>query len=144
MRIGILLALLVCYVSWARADSQPPPRDAFEQMKSYAGEWQAELPGYGRISNSIRLVSNGTAVEETIGTPTDNEVSLYTREENRLLLTHFCALTPDGHQVRLETSALQVTGSRLEFSFVGATNLHNEGRAPHAPCCRHLPRQGSL
>jgi hypothetical protein len=130
MRIAILLALLVCCVSCARTESQPPPGDAFEQMKSHAGEWQADLPGYGRISNSIRLVSNGKAIEETIGTPTDNEVSLYTRDENRLLLTHFCALTPDGHQVRLETPPLQGTSSTLEFGFVGATNLHDEA-APH-------------
>jgi hypothetical protein len=76
------------------------------------------------------MVSNGTAIEETIGSPSDNEVSLYTRDEKRLVLTHFCALTPDGHQVRLETSALQGTTSKLEFSFVSATNLHTEA-APH-------------
>jgi hypothetical protein len=130
MRIWILLAVLVCCVSWASTDSQPPAKDAFEQMKSHVGEWQADVLGYGQITNSIRLVSNGTAIEETIGTPTDNEVSFYTRDEHRLLLTHFCALTPDGHQVRLETPALRGTRSRLEFTFVGATNLHNEA-APH-------------
>lgn len=125
MRIAILLAFSVCCVSRAATDSQPSPTDPFEQMKSLAGEWQADLPGYGKITNSIRLVSNGKAIEETIGTATDNEVSLYTRNENRLLLTHFCAMTPDGHQVRLETM-----GNRLEFTFVGASNLHDEA-APH-------------
>ena len=99
-------------------------------MKALAGEWQADLPGYGQILDSIRLVSKGTAVEETLGTPSDNEVSLYTRDGKRVLLTHFCALTSDGHVARLETGALQGSPGRLEFTLVSVTNLHDKA-APH-------------
>jgi hypothetical protein len=99
-------------------------------MESLTGDWQADLPGYGRILDSIRLVSKGTAIEETLGTPSDNEVSLYTRDGKRLLLTHFCALTPDGHVARLETGALQGSQSRLEFTLVSVSNLHDKA-APH-------------
>jgi len=129
MRIAVLLALTFCGVSLAGTESQPPP-DPFEQMKSLAGEWQADLPGYGRIEDSIRLVSKGTAVEETLGTPSDNEVSLYTRDGKRLLLTHVCALTPDGHVARLETGALQGVPAQLEFILAGTSNLHGKA-APH-------------
>jgi len=104
--------------------------DAFDQLKSLTGEWQADLPGFGKMTDSIRLVSNGKAIEETIGTPADNEVSIYTRDNNRILLTHFCAMTPDGHEARLETVPLSRAQERLTFTFTGATNLHSSG-APH-------------
>ena len=129
MRIALLLALTACGLSWAGTESQTPA-DPFEQMKSLAGEWQADLPGYGPILDSIRLVSKGTAVEETLGIPSDNEVSIYTRDGKRLLLTHFCALTPDGHVARLETGALQGSPGRLEFTLVSVSNLHDKA-APH-------------
>jgi hypothetical protein len=113
-----------------RPRSRRPPSIPFEQLKSLAGEWQADLPGYGHIRDSIRLVSKGTAVEETLGTPSDNEVSLYTRDGKGLLLTHFCALTPDGHVARLETGPLQGLPAQLEFALVSLSNLHDKA-APH-------------
>jgi len=121
MRIVVLLALTACGVAHA---------DPFEQMKALAGDWQADLPGFGQILDSIRLVSKGTAVEETLGTPGDNEVSLYTRDGERLLLTHFCALTPDGHVARLETRALQGSPGELVLTLVSLSNLHDTA-APH-------------
>lgn len=128
MRIAVLLAL-TCGLSWAGTESQTPA-DPFEQVKSLAGEWQADLPEYGQVLDSIRLVSKGTAVEETLGTPSDNEVSIYTRDGKGLLLTHFCALTPDGHAARLETGPVQGSPGRLEFILVSASNLNNKA-APH-------------
>jgi hypothetical protein len=104
--------------------------DTFERMKALAGEWEADLPGFGKMSDSIRLVSNGKAIEETLGTQADNEVSLYTRDGDQILLSHFCALTADGHQVRLETGQLTGLQDRIVFAFRDAMNLHNPA-APH-------------
>jgi hypothetical protein len=104
--------------------------EAYAQLKSLAGEWEADLPGFGKMTSSVRLVSNGRAIQEIIGTPADNEVSIYTLNADKILLTHYCAMTPDGHQVRLQTPKLSSTLNRLEFSFVSATNLHNKA-APH-------------
>lgn len=129
MRIPLLLLLTACGVSWAGTASQTPA-DTFERMTSLAGEWQADLPGYGQILDSIRLVSKGSAVEETLGTPSDNEVSIYTRDGKRLLLTHFCALTPDGHVARLETRALEGSPGQVELTLVSVSNLHDRA-APH-------------
>lgn len=129
MRIAMLLALIACGPPCSATESQSPG-DPFEQMQALAGQWQADLPGYGQILDSIRLVSKGTAIEETLGTPSDNEISLYTRNGKGLLLTHFCALTPDGHVARLETRALQESPGRLEFTLVSVSNLHDKG-APH-------------
>jgi hypothetical protein len=128
MRFGILILTLGICVS--AAGSEQNSADTFEQLKALTGEWQADLPGFGIISNSVRLVSNGRAVEETLGTPADNEISIYTRDENRILLTHFCALTPDGHVARLETASIKGAFDGLEFVFRDATNLHSVA-APH-------------
>jgi len=63
------LFFTACLVCCAGADGAPPEgADSFEQLKSLAGEWEADLPGCGKLTNSIRLISNGKAIEETIGT----------------------------------------------------------------------------
>jgi hypothetical protein len=138
----LLLAAAATHAGGASAGSDPAvqapaaalqpaaPADAFAQLKALSGDWEADLPGYGKMQDSVRLISNGTAIEETIGTAADNEASIYTREGDRILMTHYCAMTPDGHQVRLETAALQRTQDRLEFVLVGSTNLHDP-KAPH-------------
>jgi hypothetical protein len=122
MRVAIFLA------GYAFLAGAPP--DTFDRLKALAGEWEADLPGFGKLTDSIRLVSNGKAIEETLGTPADNEVSIYTRDNNRILLTHICALTPDGHVARLETGPLSGAPDRLTFLFTGAANLHSSA-APH-------------
>jgi hypothetical protein len=122
MRVTLLLASYALL-----AGAQP---DSFDQLKSLAGEWEADLPGFGKMTDSIHLVSNGKAIEETLGTPADNEVSIYTRDNSRILLTHFCAMTADGHVARLETGPLSGAQERLTFVFTGAANLHNSA-APH-------------
>jgi hypothetical protein len=127
MRTLLLMAgLAMC----ASAASSEPSTEAFEQLKILVGEWQAELAGAGTLTNSIRLVSGGQGIEETIGTPAENETSIYMRDGNRILLTHFCALTPDGHQARLETAPIEGAPQSLTFIFRDAINLHSPS-APH-------------
>ncbi len=104
--------------------------EVYERLKSLAGEWEADLPGFGKLTSSVRVVSNGKAIEETIGTPADNEMSVYTVNADTILLTHYCAMTPDGHQVRLQTPRLVAVPDQLDFGFAGATNLHSKA-APH-------------
>ncbi len=128
MRVPLLAWVIAVAASVASA--QPGAPDSFDELKSLAGEWQAQLPGFGTITDSIRLVSNGRGIEETIGTSADNEISVYTRDNQRILMTHFCAMTPEGHVARLETGSLQGTHSTLTFIFRDAVNLHSLA-APH-------------
>jgi len=104
MRTGTLFVFAALFLT--PGISQPAPATPFDQLKTLAGDWEADLPGFGKLTNTIRLVSNGKAIEETIGVPTDNEVSLYTRDADRILMTHYCAMTADGNQPRLETGPL--------------------------------------
>lgn len=94
-----------------------------------AGTWEADSPAGGKLTNTIALVSKGTAIEETIGTPEDNEVSLYTRDFGRIAMTHYCALTASGNQPRLETGVTVAGRDEFLFSFVSATNLATPGDA---------------
>jgi hypothetical protein len=130
MRDLVALVLFGCCASFAGA--QTP--DAFDRLRSLAGEWHAELPGFGTMTDSIRAVSNGKAIEEVLGTTSDNETSIYTRDGSKLLVTHFCALTTDGHIARLAAAPLTGSRKQIEFTFVGASNLHS----PSAPHMRRL------
>jgi len=129
MRTRILLVACLL-VAWQGRGQTGAAGNAFERMKALAGDWEADLQGFGKMSNSIRLVSNGKAIEETIGIPADNEVSIYTRDGARILLTHFCAMTPEAHQARLATGALSGLPESLTFIFRDAVNLPGPS-APH-------------
>ena len=91
--------------------------ETYEQLKLLAGEREAESPGFGKLTSSVRVVSNGKAIEEIIGTPKDNELSIYTLNDDRILVTHYCAMTPGGHQVRMQTQRLGPALDRLDFRF---------------------------
>jgi len=126
-----MLALLSAAMLLAGPDTTvAPPADSYDRFAALAGTWEADVPGFGKILNTIRVVSNGKAIEETIGPPGHDEASVYTRDSTRLLVTHYCALTPDGHQVRLESAPLTGLPDTITFGWAGATNLHSPS-APH-------------
>jgi hypothetical protein len=105
------------------ARAQGASSGAFDRLKALAGTWEADSPAGGKLTNSIVLVSKGTAIEETIGTPEENEVSIYTRDSRRIVMTHYCALTARGNQPRLDAPITADKQSEFVFSFVSATNL---------------------
>jgi hypothetical protein len=102
---------------------------AFDRLKALAGTWEADSPAGGKLTDTIVLVSKGTAIEETIGIPADNEASLYTRAPGRIVMTHYCALTAGGNQPRLEAPVKAASQEEFVFSFVSATNLTAAGDA---------------
>lgn len=127
MRIAVLTVLISLVAHPATTLAGAP--EVYERLKSLAGEWEADLPGFGKMTSSVRVVSNGKAIEETIGTPADNELSVYTLNGDSILLTHFCAMTPDGNQIRLQTPRLVAVPDKLDFLFASATNLHSKAAA---------------
>jgi hypothetical protein len=120
-RVALLGSAWLAFAGSAHPQSNSAA--TFDRLKALAGAWEADSPAGGTLTDTIVLVSKGTAIEETIGTPADNEVSLYTRDGGRILMTHYCALTADGNQVRLETSVISASPGEFLFSFVSATNL---------------------
>jgi len=105
----------------ARVGSQPAPANAFDRLKTLVGEWDGTDPAGKHVEDTIRLVSNNTALEETFQSDKDNQmVTMYTPEGNRLALTHYCS---KGNQPHLETSAVTASSNEFAFAFTGAANL---------------------
>jgi hypothetical protein len=116
----------------ACAWSQAKPARGFDRLKTLVGTWQAAAPKGGTLKNTIRLVSNGTALEETFqSAEADQMVTLYTADGNRLAMTHYCDA---GNQPRMETDAITGDPKEFDFSFTGITNLTN----PNAGHMHHL------
>ena len=114
-------AILTLGAIAARVDSQPAPANAFDRLKSLVGEWDGTDPAGKHVEDTIRLVSNNTALEETFQTDTDNQmVTMYTPDGNRLALTHYCS---KGNQPHLETPAATASSNEFVFAFTGAMNL---------------------
>jgi hypothetical protein len=116
----------------ARAGSQGKPAHGFDRLKALVGTWESASPQGGMLTNTIRLVSNGSALEEIFQSSEDDQmVTLYTADGNRLALTHYCAA---GNQPRMETLAITGDPKGFDFSFTGITNLAN----PNSGHMHHL------
>ncbi len=122
-KMQMFRAFLMMALALAAGSGQGGSGSAFALLKELAGTWEADSPAGGKLSANIVLVSKGTAIEETIGTPQDNEVSLYTLQGGRTLMTHYCAMTVPGHQVRLESTVPPGKPREFTFTFMSATNL---------------------
>jgi hypothetical protein len=97
---------------------------AFDRLKELAGDWQVAGPKddarKGKIEVRYRLTAGGTALVETLFPGEDKEmVTVYHRDGDQLLLTHYCMA---GNQPRMRAKA---GGSKdqLVFEFAGGTNL---------------------
>jgi hypothetical protein len=116
----------------APAGSQVKPTRGFDRLKTLVGTWQAAAPKGGTLTNTIRLVSNGSALEEIFQSSEDDQmVTLYTADGDRLAMTHYCAA---GNQPRMETLAITGDPKQFDFSFTGITNLMN----PNSGHMHHL------
>ena len=121
----ILLAVLLLNPMLGLADAA----EMYDRLKSLEGNWEAELPGFGKLTSTVRAVSTGKAIQEIIGTPAESELSVYTLSNETIALMHYCAMTPDGHQVLLQTDRLDAPTGELDFRFKSATNLHGKDAA---------------
>jgi len=99
-----------------------PAATAFDRMKGLVGEWIDVDGAYGlknQVAVSYRLTGSGTTLVETlfIGAPHEM-MTLYSRDGNDLVLTHYCS---GGNQPRMR--ATSVSGDVVRFDFDGGTNL---------------------
>ena len=95
---------------------------ALDRLKALAGEWidvDGSTGHQGQVVVTYRVTGAGSAVVETLfpGLPMEM-TTVYHRDGDDLVLTHFCAA---GNQPRMR--ARQPTGDTLIFAFDGGTNL---------------------
>ncbi|HEY7514964.1 MAG TPA: nuclear transport factor 2 family protein, partial [Vicinamibacteria bacterium] len=112
----------ITHLMWHRM-SEPPPSTAdsaaWERLKSLAGDWTGTYEGQP-AGVSYRLVSGGTALQETLDVAVDDShmTTIYHPDGASVLMTHYCDM---GNQPRMRAAVLQ--GGRLEFAYVDASNL---------------------
>jgi hypothetical protein len=117
----MLAAMLTLSAVSYHLQAQTKPAGGFDRLKTLVGEWQATGEDGKPVTSSFRLVSNDTALEETFQGDKDHQmVTLYTPDENRVTLTHYCSM---GNQPRLETPVVSATSDEFVFAFIGITNL---------------------
>ena len=95
---------------------------ALEKLKTLAGDWvevEPKMGPAGHVVESYRVTGAGSAVVSTLGPGTPHEmVSVYHRDGNDLVMTHYCAAQ---NQPRLRTKA--VPGNVIAMEFDGGTNV---------------------
>jgi hypothetical protein len=127
IRVAVLLQMIALAVvaASARADDKAASVNAqrFEALKKLAGNW-VEVGTDGkptdRVVSSIRVISGGSAIEETLFPGSDHEmVTMYHLDGADLVLTHYCCLGNQPH-LRAEPGT---DVNKIVFKFVGGTNL---------------------
>lgn len=111
--IGLLL--LACTTAWAQSDAQK----ALEKFKSLVGTWQGKTVKGQPVEDTYNLTAGGTAVMGNDKMGSEEMLSLFYVDGNRLLMTHFC---PSGNQPRMQAT-IAPDLKTISFDFLDATNL---------------------
>lgn len=104
------------------AAGQSKSAAAFDRMKTLAGEWEGNLGGGATGRATYKLVSNGTALLETIygEEHSDGMITVYHADGESLLATHYCAV---GNQPRLRAILTAGKTDALTFRLVDVSNV---------------------
>ena len=117
LRITATVSLAFALTASALAAS-PAGNPAWERLKSLVGEWDGNEGGKP-FHVSYKLVSNGTALIETLNGPDAIEmVTVYHPDGYNILMTHYCSM---GNQPRMRAKGL--TDGKLAFAYVDAANV---------------------
>jgi len=130
-RLGILLLPLLALslllpasapADGAAAAAAKAPHPGFERMKSLLGTW--EMKGEdGKVTTlTYSVVSNGTAILETMDAAGEKAamITVYHPDREALMMTHYCGAD---NQPRMRCAKPAKDAGSLAFEFVDATNL---------------------
>ena len=120
--------MLIAFGAGSRGDDKaakaPTTTHAgLEKMKKLAGTWvEADKDGKAtdKVVSVIKVTASGSAVQETLFPGQAMEmVSIYHRDGNDLIMTHYCAL---GNQPRMKADP-KSPANQIRFLFDGGTNF---------------------
>jgi hypothetical protein len=98
----------------------PAPAANLGALADLAGEWEGKNSEGQATRLTYRVVSDGTALVETLGVGEEETmVTVYHPDGEGLMLTHYCAV---GNQPRMR-SEKPMAGGTVRFAFVDSTNL---------------------
>lgn len=123
--VAILLLSQALLAQEAKGKGEPPQ---FTRMKTLVGSWQGVDPGGKPIDVSYKLVSEGTAIMELLGSEghAESMVTMYHPDREGLMMTHYCSM---GNQPRLKLDKARSTDSTLVFTFHDVTNMQSPEEA---------------
>jgi hypothetical protein len=121
--------VLLALTAGVRSDDKPSkapaaaPHAGLERLKKLAGTWvAADSDGKptDQIVSVIKVTAAGSAVHETLFPGQPHEmVSVYHRDGDDLVMTHFCAL---GNQPRMKADP-KSPANQIHFKFAGGSNI---------------------
>jgi len=101
----------------ACALAQTDAEKAFNSIKNMPGTWEG-TSAEGPVTVTFKVTSGGSAVmSEILGK--EDMISMFHMDNNRLLLTHYCAV---GNQPRMQAT-VSPNGKVITFTYFDATNL---------------------
>jgi hypothetical protein len=127
---AILAFIFVTAAAFAQSDAQK----ALDKLKSLAGTWEGKNAEGGLVEDTYRLTAAGTAVMGENKMGSEDMLSLFYVDGDRLLMTHFC---PSGNQPRMRATTIAPDLKTISFDFLDATNLPNP-RAGHMQRAMYL------
>ncbi|TPW17391.1 MAG: hypothetical protein FD129_398 [bacterium] len=115
------------------ADERLDASFAFERLKLLEGTWEGTAGGDGDAHAAMvtwEVTAGGTAMIERqfAGTP-DEMVSVYHRDGDDLVMTHYCAM---GNQPRMRFDPGESASNLYTFRFNGGTNIGKGATHVHA------------
>ncbi|NKB86791.1 MAG: hypothetical protein GKS06_01025 [Acidobacteria bacterium] len=129
-RNGLLAAVAVLVlISSGTASGLPSEpggdaaRQAFEQIKALAGKWQAESTAGWAEPVTFEVLARGSAVMSRTSfkdAPDRTMVTVFSLDEDRLVLTHYCESRTQPHLAATEISA---DAGTVRFEFVSGGNM---------------------
>ena len=142
MRLPLLLSVLglltSCSSTRMASRTANPEADAqFERLKSLEGEWVVTGEGAAQPEGqtvSYRITGQGSALVETLFAGTPGEmVTVYHRDGDALVLTHYCSLGNQPRMVAVPTG----DPDAIRFRFDGGTNV-DPRRGSHMHAVEHV------
>lgn len=120
-RIGLALLLLTFALCPRPAAAQANANAGFDKMRTLVGEWEGKTESGKEAHVSYKLVSNGTALLETLNPSGEPEmVTVYHPDGSSVGMTHYCS---GNNQPQMRAAPTAASANQLTFNFVRATNL---------------------
>jgi hypothetical protein len=92
---------------------------SWEKLRTLVGDWEGTYDGKPGARVSYRLVSNGTALMETMeGEDSSQMITVYHPDGSSVVMTHYCST---GNQPRMRLRGFK--DGKLDFAYLDATNL---------------------
>jgi hypothetical protein len=129
--MAVMVCALLCSALIAGTPGNPgKANEAFEKIKSLEGTWKGTGDEGKPLTITYTLVSNGTAVMESMDSEEHkgSMVTMYHCDGDRLVMTHYCSM---GNQPHMRAAALTADG-KLAFTFVGGSNMKKTDAHMHA------------